>query len=447
MNKMQGADLPWLIKTYFSDPSKRIQLKKGEILMEEGGYNDKLYLVLRGYLKGYVETPDKSNFELFQAPRHKFVGVYSFFSKTFSSSARVVAEEDSEVAYIDPNIKIVPSDKGNSLFEQFMPVVVSDLAQRQQEEQKIGFEKERALKKLIQSERLASLGQMATGIAHELNNAIVVLERNTHWLCDKFAHMLEKNYSEGYKYFKNGLNKGRELSTREIRRQKKNIKKKFSVNEEDADKLAALGLDVDSIADILSNKQISIDTIYHYWQLGVSFNDMKIAARLGTNVVTSVKALGGQKSIQKEKCDLNETVKKALTLLSSPLRGFQLSLSLSDLPFVIINKSDWVQVWTNLVKNSIESLNNSDVDNKLIEISSYLKNKNIFVTVRDNGPGIPEEIQQEVFKPNFTTKERGLEFGLGLGLVISERIIRSYKGDIFLSSQPGKTIFTIKIPV
>jgi len=446
MNRMQGADLPWLIKTYFSDPSKRIKLEKGEVLIEEGGFNDRLFLVLQGYLKGYVKTPDKGNFELFQAPRHKFVGVYSFFSKTFISSARVVAEEDSEVAYIDPNIKIVPSDKGNSLFEQFMPVVVSDLAQRQQDEQKMGYEKERALKKLIQSERLASLGQMATGIAHELNNAIVVLERNTHWLCENCAQMLQNNYLEGYKYFRKGLTKGRELSTRDIRNQKKTIKKKFSLKEDEADKLAVMGIEEQSIEDILPNNKESIDDIYHYWLLGISFHDMKVAAQLGTNVVTSVKALGGQKSIQKERCDLNETIKKALTLLSSPLRGFQLSLSLSDLPYIFINKSDWVQVWTNLVKNSIESLNNSDIDNKIIEISSYSKNNNIFVTVQDNGPGIPGDIQEEIFKPNFTTKEKGLEFGLGLGLVISERIIRSYKGDIFLDSQPGKTIFTIKIP-
>lgn len=447
MNKTHGADLPWLIKTYFSDPDKRFRLKKGEILLKQGAHNDRLFLVLSGYLKGYVKNPDKEYFELFQAPRHKFVGVYSFFSQTFSSTARVVAEEDSEVAYIDQNISIKPSDKGNSLFEQFMPVVVSDLAQRQQDEQKMGYEKERALKKLIQSERLASLGQMATGIAHELNNAIVVLERNTHWLCDQFTEILKKNFMEGYKYFKSGLDKGRELSTREIRRREKNIKKKFSVNEEEADKLAVLGLDEESIKGVLSKRRMAIDAMYNYWQLGVSFHDMKVAAQLGTNVVTSVKALGGQKSIQKQQCDLNETIRKALTLLSSPLRGFHLSLSLSDLPSVFINKSDWVQVWTNLVKNSIESMMHSDIVKKIIEISSYKEHNTIVVRVRDNGPGIPEEIHQEIFKPNFTTKEKGLEFGLGLGLVISERIIQSYKGDISLSSQPGKTIFTVKIPV
>jgi len=404
-------------------------------------------LVLSGCLKGYVQNPDQGNFELFQATRHKFVGVYSFFSKTFSSSALVVADEDSEVAYIDQNCKIVSIDKGNSLFEQFMPVVVSDLAQRQQEEQKIGFEKEKTLKKLIQSERLASLGQMATGIAHELNNAIVVLDRNTYWLCNNISQMLKENNREVYQYFISGLEKGRMLSTRDMRKQAKSIKKKFSVKIEEADKLAEFGIAEDSIAVILSDKHISIDTIYHYWQLGVTFHDMKIAAQLGTNVVTSVKALGGQKSIQKEKCDLNETIKKALTLLSSPLREFQLLLSLSDLPFMFVNKSEWVQVWTNFVKNSIESLNNSDVDNKVIEISSYCKDNYIIVTVMDNGPGIHEEIQQEIFKPNFTTKEKGLEFGLGLGLVISERIIRSYNGDISLYSQSGKTIFTIKLPV
>lgn len=447
MNTMQGAELPWLIETYFSDSSKRLWLNKGEVLMEEGGYNDRLYLVIKGILKGFVKNPENENYELFRADKHKFVGVHSFFSKTFLSTALVVAERESEVAYIDQKLNIVKGVKGESLFEQFMPVVVSDLASRQQLAQKSGFENERALKKLIESEKMASLGQMATGMAHELNNALVVLERNTCWLGENISQMLKDEHTDVFDYFRMGLKKGRELSTREIRKRTKFLIEKFSLNDQDAGMLAETGIAEAELNTILSSNRIPVKKLYHYWQLGVTFHDMEIAAVLGSSVVTSVKALGGQKSIQKEKADINETIRKSLSLLSSPLRMINVSLSLLEIPPVNINKSEMVQVWTNLVKNAVESLNGSDIKNKKIEISSNFDNHSIFVYIQDNGPGIPREIQQEIFKPNFTTKEKGLDFGLGLGLVITQRIINSYNGEVSVKSKPGETMFKIKIPV
>ena len=69
----------------------------------------------------------------------------------------------------------------------------------------------------------------------------------------------------------------------------------------------------------------------------------------------------------------------------------------------------------------------------------------ILVTVEDNGPGIPEENQPKIFEPFFTTKASGE--GSGLGLYLSKKIIQRHKGEISFQSSPGKTLFSIKLPI
>lgn len=156
-SNFMSPGLSWLIATCFSDPCRCLKLRRGERLMVQGGYNDRLYLVRKGVLGGYVRAPGGGDHELFRARRNKFVGVYSFFSRTFVSSATVV-ERDAEVAYIDHTQPLQDRSRGSSLFEQFMPVVVMDLKYRQQRELQIAPEKESALRRLIHTERLASLG-------------------------------------------------------------------------------------------------------------------------------------------------------------------------------------------------------------------------------------------------------------------------------------------------
>ncbi|WP_300802782.1 HAMP domain-containing sensor histidine kinase, partial [uncultured Akkermansia sp.] len=72
--------------------------------------------------------------------------------------------------------------------------------------------------------------------------------------------------------------------------------------------------------------------------------------------------------------------------------------------------------------------------------------REILVSVTDNGPGVPKDLHEKIFRPNFTTKKKGLSFGLGLGLTIVRRIVDSYGGRIRLESVPGHTVFTIIIP-
>lgn len=440
----QNVNLNWLIKAYFSNPEQRVKLRRGDPLLQEGGFNDKLYLVIKGTLAGYVKNPDGGQYELFKATRHMFVGVYSFFSKTFHSLATVLAEEDSEVAYIDHNQTITPHSSGRTLFEQFMPVVVLDLANRQQREQEIVFEKEQTFKKLVQSEKLASLGQMAAGIAHELNNAIAVLDRNTEWLKNNLASDFEKDHPEEFEYFQTGLKEGRKLSTREVRQRTKEYAKRYGLDEDRARKLAETGMTGQSWSKSVMDK--ITDAVYNFWEVGTTLHDMSVAAHHAAHVVKSVKALASQSALRDSKVDVNESLNEALALLSSPLRKIELKLAMSPLPPIAANKSDLVQVWSNLIKNAIESINNADVQNGQVKIESKTHGKHILVHIHDNGPGIPKEYLPKIFQPSFTTKEKGLNFGLGLGLTIVESIITSYNGEISVKSKPGETTFTVKLP-
>jgi hypothetical protein len=438
-------DLPWLKKTYFSHPDRHVTLKKGDILVRQGGYNDRLYLILNGTLAAYVTNPDGKEFKLFEASKNMFAGVYSFFSRTFTSLATVIAEDSCLLAYISRDQKVKDESKGKSLFEQFMPVVVTNLAHRQQHEQQIAFEKERMLKKLVQSEKMASLGQMAAGISHELNNAISVLERNTQWLSDRIGHLLGS--SELQKYFNLGLQQGR-ISSRELREQTTELQHRYSLDEATARKAAEIYWHTADKEEAAHTRPDEISRVHNYWELGATFHDMKIAATLSASVVRSVKALASRQAQRKPGVQVNNSIKEALALLGSPLRKVTLELDLSEsLPPMTAASGELVQIWTNLIRNAVESMSAvMKPEDRKLRIQTRFKNGHIRVSVMDNGPGIPSHIRPKIFQPNFTTKEKGLEFGLGLGLTIAERIVSEYSGDISVRSKPGRTVFIVKLP-
>ncbi|MDZ7385917.1 MAG: ATP-binding protein [candidate division KSB1 bacterium] len=446
MARGKAPDLSWLISTYFSDPSRRLKLARGEKLMVQGGYNDRLYLVLKGVLVGCVRGPGGARYELFRATRNKFVGVYSFFSRTFVSSATVLVERDAEVAYIDQNEPVRDPSRGTSLFEQFMPVVVMDLKYRQQRELQIAREKERTLRRLIHTERLASLGQIAAGIAHELNNAVAVLERNTEWLRENLVGVLAGQSPEKLEYFRLGLERGRWQTTREVRERETALQQAYGLDAETAHKLAEMGVSSEQLARHGGEATVIAESLHYYWQLGATLQDMAVAAEHAAHVVKSVKYLATQDTTLEE-LDVNKSIGEALILLSSPLRKVDLKLDLGELPLVAASKGELVQVWCNLIRNAVESIASDPSRKGVIGVSSRAVDQAVEVSIVDNGPGIPPHLLRRIFQPNYTTKQKGLEFGLGLGLPIVERIVTSYGGRIDVTSQPGRTEFKVTLPI
>ncbi len=440
------TNMGWLMKTYFSDPEKRIKLKKGDCLIHEGEPNERLFLIVKGVLKGSTRTPDGGTLEAFKATRNRFVGGPSFFSRSFTSLTTVIADEDSEVAYIEQNQEVISDGQTNSIEEQFMPVMVTELVHRQNRIQKIGLEKEKALKALIHSEKLATLGQISAGIAHELNNAVAVVKRNSDWISQAIAGLMRDTYPNQAPYFDSGINEGRRISTREVRKRAKELNEHFSISRETALKIAQTGISDEKLKRINDWRDTDIEKMTSFWEIGATLNDMLVAANHAVHVVQSIKNLGAQRSERKPGLDINECINEAVTLLTSPLRKITLETVLEPLPLIIGNKGEIVQVIINILQNACESMLSAGTPNSLVSIRTRYGNNRIQIDIEDNGPGIPSNILHRIFEPAITTKTGGKTIGLGLGLTIVERLVDSYGGKIKAKSKPGKTVFTIQLP-
>jgi len=446
-NVFTTPNYDWLNTAYFSNPNQYISLRKGDELLLQGQFNDRLYLVKKGLLIGFAEEDDGSRYEVFRAVPRMFIGVYSYFSKTNKSLATVVAEKDSELAYIDRKQVLHEESQCSSLEEEFMPMMVTELMYRQRQVQDIAKEKEGAVKKLLESQKMASLGQMAAGIAHELNNAIAVLKRNTEWIKDKLSELWEKSHPHEYLLFKQGVSRGRFLSSMQIRKRSRELVNDLRLEKETAEQLAQMDFSKDDMQTIKNKTKKSINELYAFWEAGSTIHDMMTATSHATHVLSSVKALGAQKSNRNEVFDINESIKESLSLLHNSLKQITVKEVLNPVPFITANKGELVQVWSNLLKNAFDSLMIGKDNKPVIWIFSELKGKYIDVRIQDNGPGIPKEILPKIFEPKFTTKMNDRIVGLGLGLAIVQKIIHSYNGIIKVISEPGKTIFSVKFPV
>lgn len=444
-NTEKNKSLRKLIETYFSDSNCWIWLKAGDVLMEKGQYNSRLFLVQNGKLRGVVEHEDGSKEEILTVEKNNFLGVYSFFSQTYSSIATIEAVTDCELTYIDRHARGITAGAEECFEKEFMPVVVTDLMERQKRLLELSIEKQQTLKRLHENQNLATLGQMAAGTAHELNNSVTVLARNSNWLVEQ----INERWSDPIEsaLFESGLLKGRFLSSKEVRENKKQLINKYQLSEDTASLLAQTGLSDELMLPLAEKDFGKVKTVHNAWEMGAALHDMILASEQSTHVVRSIKMLGAQHKLRQTGMNINDSLKNTLALLRHKLRQVKVNLNLRPLPGINGNSGEFVQVWTNLIKNSCEAMQSLSGRSSEISIESTVQNNRIIVKIKDNGPGVPSEIIPEIFQPNVTTKVDGLSFGLGLGLTIVKRIINEYNGRIEVQSSKNGTSFIIYIPV
>lgn len=449
MELLKHVDVEWLKKAYFSDPDRRVYLKKGEILLRPQEYNTRLYFILKGTLVGYLEDEDKERFETFRSTQDNFVGVYSYFSEHHQSYSTVEALEDSVLAYIGPKHPVVKDAEGRSFAEHFLPVVVNEIYMRQLLAKRMNIQNQSALKKLYQVEKMASLGRMAAGLAHELNNAIGVIQRNTEWLSERAMHYIESTADpQMFGFFEKGLKEGQTLSTSEVRKQRRRLEKKYNLETSVARQLATAGLTEELLKPFAQELEKHAERIHYFYETGLALHDMLIAANHAARVVQSVKELGASSNQQiMRETDVNKTLREAVSLLKRRLSKIKVDLQLNDLPPIMSNPGELVQIWVNLIKNAAESMNSDPDTPGILKIKSRQRGKKMIIQIHDNGPGIPPDLLPVIFQPNVTTKVQGLSFGLGLGLPIVERLVEKYGGVIDVKSSKGNTMFTIEIPL
>jgi hypothetical protein len=439
---MKQQELDRLKKHYFNCPQRKICLAGDQVLLEQGQPNRRLYYVSSGKLDGYIrDDQEELVIRVFTAEAGAFIGVHSFFSGTEKASSTVVARADSELAWVDLDTQPEEPERYGSLLTQFTPVIVNELYQRQMSTMHEAIAKEKALQKLHTAEQMTTLGQLAAGIAHELNNAVGVLSSKTERMQVVIANLLAEVNPDAQAFFQQGVSHGQMLSSAEVRKRSRKLEKQFELSRETARSLARALPKGDIPTPWIDQSGEAIK----FWQMGRDLRDIRLAARHSVGIVKSVKQLGRSDPDTEEWLDINESIHKALSLLQSDLRRVSVHLSPADIPRFKGSSTELVQIWANIIKNACDAMVNTPKPE--IEITTRYTNQRILVTISNNGPEIEETVRRRIFQPDFTTKKGGLSFGLGLGLAIVKRIISGYAGSIAVKSSAEKTIFRIKLPI
>jgi signal transduction histidine kinase len=144
--------------------------------------------------------------------------------------------------------------------------------------------------------------------------------------------------------------------------------------------------------------------------------------------------------------DLAESIGATLAIMQSRLERVKVVREFDPaLPRISAYGSELNQVWTVLIENALEAIEDSIGTGGVLRLTTRLSGQSALVEIWDNGKGVPEELRSRIFEPFFTTKAPGR--GLGLGLDTAQRIVNKHSGTLTLKSKPGETCFQVRLPL
>jgi two-component system NtrC family sensor kinase len=250
---------------------------------------------------------------------------------------------------------------------------------------------------LVNAEKMASLGQLTAGIAHEINNPINFVSANVRPLQLDIADVL------------------------------KIIEKYDSLNNE---------------ADFIANKndiekyKKEIDFEYLKNEINILINGIEDGAKRTAEIVKGLKNFSRLDESDIKEANLNEGIESTLVLLRNSMpKNVTVNKELGTLPNIECYPGKLNQVFMNIFNNALQAIEkNKKRNNHIFSIKSELENEHIKITVSDTGIGMDEKVKSKIFEPFFTTKDVGEGTGLGMSIVYS--IVESHQGQIEIVSEP-----------
>lgn len=342
-----------------------------------------------------------------------------FTESTFKDMIKKDFIKNSETSLLTKKGKKIPILFSGSIIRDYkkqiigIVIVAKDITIRKKAEKKLKKAYENLKKTeahLIHSEKMAGIGQLSAGVAHEINNPTSFIINNLGVL-KQYTGKLINMFNQYEPYLKSQFQNDKKVY-------KKLISKLSTLKKE---------IDFDFIADDLPELM----------------QETKEGAERIKKIVSNLKSFAHPVNDQSKKVDLNQELDKAVSLVWNEIKyNCDIRKDYQKLPLMFCNPGQLNQVFVNLIVNASHAIGKT---NGIISLRTQYKNKTITLEIQDNGKGISQVNQKKIFEPFFTTKSIGS--GTGLGLSISYSIIKNHKGNIEVKSQKGKgTTFKITFP-
>jgi signal transduction histidine kinase len=438
---------PWL------DAARERHLTAGEEVLRVGTPTTVFTLLLEGRLDGYLVRDGREERDHYhQAPT--WLGAMSSLTGD-DSIVNIRAAEPSRIAQIPAetfrDLLFATPVAFQRVMRTFRPVLSRFSAMESQRE------------------KLAALGQMSAGLAHELNNPAAAAKRSAQALGDA----LDSINSVMSTFVESGVE--REDAARLIALQQEALARaaaatpRSAIDAADAEDemgellethgipdawriaepLAAAGLDCAWLEQVRERAGAAFPAAVEWVATSLTARslseDLREATERMSKLVGAIKAYTYMDQADLQEVDVHDGLETTLTILGHKLKHTRIKVRRDygdAVPRICVYGSELNQVWTNVLDNAIDALG---AEGTITLSTACWEGNGVEVRIADDGPGIPEDVQRRIFDPFFTTK--GVGAGTGLGLDATRRIVHDrHDGTIDFTSGPGGTTFTVRLP-
>lgn len=441
--------------------AQEAHVEPGEYIARQGEHPKEFWVLLTGEIRIVQTQPDGQEQLLVTMPAGTAFGELPLLAN-MPNGGNVIASEPSDLLRFDEQkfwilMTVCPGVR---------KAVLGNMAVRFQKYQSI----------IAQQEKMASLGTLAAGLMHELNNPGAAAIRAASQLRQNLLRMHQLTA----KFSKSDLSNEQKSCMFELQEyalSKEKPPAMSSLDQSDAEEALATWMENAEVEDAwrIAPTLVSMGITSHDLECareefpGPTFSDalswlealVSSLQLVGTieesvgrvsDLVKAVKSYAYEGKGKKQTVNVNESIHATLVILAHKMREKQITLGKEfgpNLPPLQCECTGLNQIWTNLLDNAIDAVD----QNGRIRIRTWAEESagkdgqprtTLCVTIADNGPGISPEIQAHIFDPFYTTKAAGVGTGLGLGIV--QRIVEQYGGTVNFSSEPGNTEFHVRLP-